>query len=381
MKEPTSLKRIDPLKTAGKQVLELQPFIPGKPIEELKSELGLEEIVKLSTNECPLEVPEGVIRAISEKAKELGRYPDGYCGKLRARLSARWGVPPECFLFGNGAEECLLLISLAFLNPGDVAIYPVPGFDAYAGCTAVAGGEVRRVPLKDFRLDFDAILDAVNERTKIVWVCSPNNPTGTVVSEKEMDRFLDRLPDDIVVVLDEAYHEFVTDPDKADATKYLEKDGRVIGIRTFSKAFSLAGLRVGYIMAHPKIVEVLTKVKMPFNVNALAQAAAVRAMDEEEFVRDFLEMVRRERGFLYSELDKRGLEVVPSEANFLFFGTPVNGNELSAKLRSQGVLVRSGSAFGTPDFIRVTVGTRRQNEIFLSALDTALEASLSDSAG
>ena len=134
-------------------------------------------------------------------------------------------------------------------------------------------------------------------------------------------------------------------------------------------------------MAHPKIVEVLTKVKMPFNVNALAQAAAVRAMDEEEFVRDFLEMVRRERGFLYSELDKRGLEVVPSEANFLFFGTPVNGNELSAKLRSQGVLVRSGSAFGTPDFIRVTVGTRRQNEIFLSALDTALEASLSDSAG
>ena len=374
MNEPTSLKRIDPLKATGKQVLGLRPFIPGKPVEELKSELGLDEIIKLSTNECPLEMPKGVVRAIAENAEELGRYPDAYCGKLRARLSERLGVPPECFLFGNGAEECILLIALAFLNPGDVAIFPVPGFDAYASCTVLAKGEVRRVPLKDFRLDFDAILDATDERTKILWICSPNNPTGTVVSKKDMDRFLDRLPDDKVVVLDEAYHEFVTDPNKADATDYLEKDGRVVGIRTFSKAFSLAGLRVGYIMAHPKIVEVLAKVKPPFNVNTLAQAAAVRAMDEEEFVRDFLEMVRLERGFLQSELEKRGLRVVPSEANFLFVRTPMDGDALFAGLRVKGVLVRSGSAFGTPDFIRVTVGTRRQNERFLSALDASLSA-------
>lgn len=364
--------KIDPKEAAREGVMDLAPYIPGKPIHEVQREYGLTEVIKLASNECPLDPPSHIIQAMLEAGQHLCRYPDGHCQDLRGHLAQRLGLRPECLLFGNGAEECVRMVAQAFVNPGDLALISIPTFDAYETATRLVGGQVIRIPMKDFRIDVDAVLEGVDARTKLIWLGSPNNPTGTLLMEPELDRLLERLPEGKLVVLDEAYREYVARAQAADATKYLHDDGRVIGLRTFSKAFGLAGLRVGYLLAHPSLIDVIVQVKLPFNVSVPAQAAALKALEEEDFLKHHVRMIQNERECLRDELESRGLFVVPSEANFLFVRMPMDGEVLFRRLLPRGIIIRPGTIFGTPRFIRLTVGTREQNEKFLSALDDIL---------
>ena len=365
-------RRIDPARRARDGVLDLNAYVPGKPIAQVKREYGLERVVKLASNECPLAPPEPVVRAIQAHIADLCRYPDGHCSQLRQCVALRDGVPVESLLFGNGAEECIRLIGQAFLEAGDTAVIASPIFDAYDTITRMQGAAVLRVPLRDFHIDLSAIADAVSSRCKIVWLCSPTNPSGTVVRRQEMDRFLERLPDDVLVVLDEAYFEFVTDPRAVHAADYLFADDRVVGIRTFSKAYGLAGLRVGYITAHPEIIRIVSMVKLPFNVNQLAQAAALGSLEANGFVEEHVRMIDEERWFLTTALTRRGMEVIPSQANFLLVKTPLDSDRLFRVLLPKGVIIRPGSIWELPRHIRLSVGTHPENVRFLEAFDEVL---------
>lgn len=365
--------RFDPIAAARKGIKELQAYIPGKPIVEVKEELGLNEVVKLASNECALALPKSVMASIAAEADDLTRYPDGHCRRLRRELSAWLGVEPDCLAFGNGAEECIRLVAQVFIDQGDVAIIPHPIFDAYATATILCGGEVERVPLKNYRIDLEGILNRVNDHTKLVWLCSPANPTGPVISSKEFDAFLAKLPERVVVVLDEAYREFVSEEGSAHTEHYLFKDDRVIGLRTFSKAFGLAGLRIGYVVAHPLITELIAKVKLPFNVNVPAQAAAIALLRETEFVQRHIEQVKQEREQTSVELTELGLNVIPSQTNFLFVELPMNGDRVFQALLKKGFIIRAGSVFGLDNFMRLSLGTREQNHRLVEHLQQILK--------
>lgn len=364
--------RFNPTAAARQGITGLQPYIPGKPIVEVKEELGLYEVVKLASNECALPLPDSIVQNIIDEATDFGRYPDGHCRRLRRELSAWLDVDPNCLAFGNGAEECIRLVAQVFIDQGDVCILPDPIFDAYATATILCGGEVDRVPLKDYCIDLEAILKRVSDRTKLVWLCSPANPTGPVIRKNEFDSFLSRLPERVVVVLDEAYREFVTSEESAHADHYLFKDDRVIGLRTFSKAFGMAGLRVGYVVAHPMIIELISKVKLPFNVNVPAQAAALALLREQEFVQNYIDLVVSERVQTGLDLETLGLKVLPSQANFLFIELPTDGDRVFRELLKKGFIIRPGSVFGLPNFMRVSLGTRVQNQQFVTHLGRIL---------
>lgn len=364
--------RFNPTAAARQGITGLQPYIPGKPIVEVKEELGLDEVVKLASNECALPLPDSIVQNIIDEATDFGRYPDGHCRRLRRELSAWLDVDPNCLAFGNGAEECIRLVAQVFIDQGDVCILPDPIFDAYATATILCGGEVDRVPLKDYCIDLEAILERVSYKTKLVWLCSPANPTGPVIRKNEFDSFLSRLPERVVVVLDEAYREFVTSQESAHADHYLFKDDRVIGLRTFSKAFGMAGLRVGYVVAHPMIIELISKVKLPFNVNVPAQAAALALLREQEFVQNYIDLVVSERVQTGLDLETLGLKVLPSQANFLFIELPTDGDRVFRELLKKGFIIRPGSVFGLPNFMRVSLGTRVQNQQFVTHLGRIL---------
>ena len=370
--------RFDPIGAARQGINELRPYIPGKPLVEVKEELGLDTVVKLASNECALPLPAGVIQSIVDESADLVRYPDGQCRRLRRELSTWLNIDQACLAFGNGAEECIRLVAQVFIDHGDVAILPEPIFDAYETATILCGGTVDKVPLKNYRIDLEAMLDRVNTRTKLIWLCSPANPTGSAIKQTDFESFLSKIPDRIVVVLDEAYREFVTEEDCAHASRYLFKDDRVIGLRTFSKAFGIAGLRIGYIVAHPTVINLITKVKLPFNVNVPAQAAALELLREHDFVQSHIGLVITERKWVSRELEKMGLKVLPSQTNFLFVELPVNGDELFQSLLQKGFIIRPGSAFGLPRFIRLSLGTRTQNLGFIEQLRKILDKLPSD---
>lgn len=367
-------KHIDPLLAARNGVAALKPYIPGKPIVEVREELGLAEVVKLASNECPLPLPEAVIQALAAEAGNLTRYPDGHCRLLKRELAARLDVDPDCLVFSNGAEECIRLVAQTFLNHGDRAIVPSPIFDAYETASILCGAEVVPAPLREFRIDLNRILRRVDRRTKLVWLCSPANPTGPALKHDEFEAFLARLPDHVLVVLDEAYREFVTEEGCAHCERFLFRDDRVIGLRTFSKAFGLAGLRVGYAVAHPALIELIAKVKLPFNVNVLAQALALQLLKDDAFVKRHTRMIIRERAATTRSLKSLGLMVVPSQGNFLFVELPFESDQVFQHLLSRGFIIRPGSVFGLPRFMRLSLGTREQNRRLISLLERLLES-------
>ncbi|MDR7419979.1 MAG: histidinol-phosphate transaminase [Armatimonadota bacterium] len=364
--------RIDARRAARRGVPDLTAFVPEQPASGGPDEHGLDRIARLSLNESPFDLPAGMVQAILEEATALSRYPDATCSRLRTVLSARMGLPPECFVFGNGAEECIRLVAQAFLNEGDRVVIPAHAFDAYQTASRLCGAEVTWAPLRCYHLDLDQALRAVDSTTKMVWLTSPNNPTGTILRRDEFERFLDRVPDGVIVVLDQAYAEFADDAGHVRAEDYLFTDGRVVGLRTFSKAFGLAGVRIGYAIGHPSVIEMLGRVKLPFNVSVVAQSAALCVLREDAFVESHVRAIRAERAFLQEAMTARRLAVVPSHANFVFTELPVDGDALARLLQRAGVLVRSGSAFGLPRAVRVTVGAHEQNLRFLASLDDAL---------
>ncbi len=357
---------------ARPNIHDLAVYKPGKPIEEVQRELGLEEVVKLASNENPLGPSLLALKALEAAVPDVYLYPDGSSYRLKQTLSEYYGgLDPDQILFANGSNELVQQLSLAFLNPGDEVVAPRPSFPRYEPLARMMNARAVEVDLTDFRLDLEALGRAVTERTKLVYICNPNNPTGTIVTKSEVDAFLGGLPADCLAVFDEAYFEYVDDPAYPDGLEYLRNGNRqVVVLRTFSKCFGLAGLRIGYALADPEIIAFLERVREPFNVNALAQAAAEAALRDGAHKQRVVELNRREKQFLYREFDRLGIEYIPSEANFILFNARRDEQEVFQAMLRQGVIIRGG--FGYRTWLRVTVGTREQNEKFIHTLQSVL---------
>ncbi|MBE9536223.1 MAG: histidinol-phosphate transaminase [Proteobacteria bacterium] len=353
-------------------VRELIPYPPGKPIEEVEREYGIADSVKLASNECPIGPSPKGVEAARKALSKLNIYPDGSGYYLKKHLSEKLGMSDENFILGNGSNEIIELIIRTFIKEGDEAVMGDPAFVVYQLITKGAGGKALAVPLLDYTHDLKAMAAAVTERTKIVFVANPNNPTGTIVDRKEMETFFEAVPDDVLMVFDEAYFEYASGSDEyQDAMAYIESRPNVIVLRTFSKAYGLAGLRVGYGIASPGLISMLERVRQPFNVNSPALAAAVAALDDEEHLNRALEVNREGMAWLEGELEKAGFEVVKSFANFILFDARMNAAELYEALLRKGVIVRPMGAYGMEEHIRVTVGLPEENTRFIEALNQA----------
>ncbi len=349
----------------------LAPYQPGKPIGELERELGISDAVKLASNENPLGPSPRAIEAVQRALAGVHRYPDGASFALRSKLVEKLAVAPEQLVFGCGADELLELVAKAFLGPGDEAVFAWPSFAMYPIVTRGMGATPVPVPLDaDLVHDLDAMAAAITERTRVVMVCNPNNPTGTSVGAAAFDRFAARLPDDVVLLIDEAYVDFARRADFPDALGWVARRPGTLAIRTFSKIAGLAGLRVGYAVADRELAGYLERARHPFNVNLLAQVAAVAALDDREHLdrtvrqnTEGLEYLRRELGVL-------GIETWPSEANFVLARPGPGSYE---KLLREGVIVRPLVGFGMPDHVRITVGLPEENERLVKALRRLVE--------
>ncbi len=356
-------------------IADLVPYEPGKPVEEVQRELGLERVVKLASNEGPFAPFPAAQAAIERGAADLNRYPDGGAYRLTLALAERHGVDPGNVALAAGADGVIMYLSVATLDPGDEIVCGWPSFPSYVLDAIKMGATPVTVPLSGHRYDLEALLAAITERTKIVYVANPNNPTGTMVGREAIDAYFERVPDHVLTVLDEAYFEFVEAPDYPDGiAEYLKRDGRrVLCLRTFSKIYGLAGLRVGYGVGPPDVVAAIRKVRNAFDINQTAQDAALASLgDPEELARRrALTAAGRER--LIEICAPRGVEVAtPAVANFIYVDTGRPVARLYDALLREGVIVRPLAPFGAPDAIRVTVGTEEENELFGAAFARVL---------
>ncbi len=362
-----------PTLSVADHIRRLRPYVPGKPIEEVQRELGLTDVIKLASNENPLGPSPRAVAAMQEAASHAALYPEGNAPALREAVSVLVDMPPETLVFGNGSDEVLHLMALSYLAPGDEVVQGDPSFAMYELYTGQMNAVSVKVPLADYTHDLEAMADAITHRTRLVFVANPNNPTGTLVTQAQVDRFLERVPDDVLVVFDEAYHEYVRHPDAPDLLPAV-RDGRNVAVlRTFSKAYGLAGLRVGFGIMRPEIAETLNRVRSPFNVNLLAQTAAAAAALDHEHLRRTLALNDEGRDYLCDAFLKLGLEYIPSEANFVMADTGRDSRAVFDALQRHGVIVRAGAGLGLPTFLRVSVGTMPQNRRFVSALTNVLQ--------
>ncbi|HVL36738.1 MAG TPA: histidinol-phosphate transaminase [Burkholderiales bacterium] len=352
----------------------IAPYQPGKPIGELARELGLKEegIVKLASNENPLGIGPRTRAAIEAALGELSRYPDGNGFELKQALARRHGVDMASLVLGNGSNDVLELVASAFLGPGRAAVLSQHAFAVYPLATQARGARPIVVPARHYAHDLEAMAKAIDDETYVVWVANPNNPTGTLARPDEIEAFLRRVPERVIVVLDEAYNEYLPPDLRSDAVKWLRRHPNLVVTRTFSKAYGLAGLRVGYALAHASVADVMNRVRQPFNVNSVALAAAAAALDDMEFVaRSFAENLS---GLRQLEEGARGLglEFIPSYGNFITVRVG-RAPELYKRLLRRGVIVRPvGGGYGLPEHLRVSVGTAAENERFLAALAASL---------
>jgi histidinol-phosphate aminotransferase len=348
----------------------LVPYEPGKPVEEVQRELGLARCVKLASNEGPFGPFPAALEALVRCAADLNRYPDGGAWRLRSALAERHGVGFDEIAVGAGADGLIDCLCQASLDPGAEMVCGWPSFASYPIDTAKQGAVAVKVPLRDHRYDLEAMLGAITPKTALVFVCLPNNPTGTTNTRAELDAFLDRVPDHVLVVVDQAYFEYIDDPDYPDAIEEYYKAGRRVAVlRTFSKIFGLAGLRVGYMIAAPAVVTAVNKVKRAFDVSAVAQEAALASLDDADEIerRRVLNAASREQ--LTGILEAAGLPPAqPAVANFLFAETGADARPLFEALLAQGVIVRPLHGFGAPAAIRVTCGTAEENAFLAEAL-------------
>ncbi|RLB11118.1 MAG: histidinol-phosphate transaminase [Deltaproteobacteria bacterium] len=352
---------------------QLVPYPPGKPIEELERELGITGSIKLASNENPLGPSPKAMDAIKEKLSTLNRYPDGSGYYLKSSLSQKLGLPLDQIILGNGSNEIIELTIRTFLNPGEEALQPFPTFLVYEKIVRAAGGKMISIPLKNFNIDLDSLKRAIGPHTKVVFIANPNNPTGAALSQKDLMAFLQDIPEHLIVVLDEAYIEFVTDPEVANGLNLLEHHPHLVVLRTFSKLYGLAGLRIGYGFSSKKIIDYMNRVRQPFNVNSLAQTAALAALDDEAFVQRTLELVRDGLKQLATGLKQMGISFMPTHTNFLLIKTPLGGKATYERMLREGVIIRAMDSFGLPDHIRITVGLPEENIRFLKAFQKILE--------
>ena len=344
------------------------PYEAGKPIEMLAAELGLGDLVRLSANENPLGPSPRVVAAVAAEAARVHLYPDGASHAVRDALGRRLGIAPDQIILGNGADELIGHIALAAFDPGDEVVVPQPSFEPYAIGVTLAGARVVPSPLAKYDTDLEDVRRKVTPRTKAVFLCSPHNPTGTIIRREPLLAFLDALGDDPpLIVLDEAYREFADDPEYPDGVSLFVRCPRLIVLRTFSKIAGLAGLRIGYAMGGIDTISRLNRVRAPYNVNRLAQVAALAALEDQAYLERVRRLVVEERAFLSRELARKGYAFPPSQANFLLVEVP-DAAASRARLLKAGILVRDGAAVGFPGHLRIAVGTHEVNERLLAAL-------------
>lgn len=365
------VKKLEEL--ARPQVLGLVPYSPGRPIEEVQRELGFDDVVKLASNENPLGPSPLALQAIREGLQGLHRYPDGGCYNLRETLGRSLGVKPEQLCFGNGSNELLELVTRAFVGPEDEVVMGHPAFIVYRSVCRAVGCQVREVPLKEFAHDLDVMLQAVTPRTKLVFLGNPNNPTGTCVPVNDLYNFVRELPGHVILVVDEAYREYLPQHLQPDLLRYIREGRYLLALRTFSKAYGLAGLRMGYGVGPPEMAEILNRVRQPFNVNALAQRAAVAALNDTNHLEETLRITETGRQNVQSLLKGLGLSCVPSVTNFVLVNVRTEGAAIASALFRKGVIVRSMEGYDLPTFIRVTIGTPEENIRAIEALGAVLE--------
>lgn len=357
---------------AKKGILTVKPYLPGKPIDEVKRELGLQDVYKLASNENPYPPSPKVLKAIAGEVKNLNRYPDGNCFYLRQALAKKFNVDDDQVIFGNGSDEIIVLATRAFTGEGDEVVIAKPTFLIYEIAAKVSGATIRMVPSKDFRYDLKGMREAVTDKTKIIFIANPDNPMGTYLTKNEVEAFLKDLPKDIIVFFDEAYFEFVGKKDYPNTRELLNRYPNIIFTRTFSKAYSLAGLRVGYGIASKGTAEILNRIREPFNVNSLAQVAAVAALSDKAYYGGVIKEIASEKKRLYKNLKKLGLSFIESETNFVLINVKADSLAVSQKLLRKGMIVREMGFWGLDQFIRVTIGTPKENAMFIKILKETL---------
>ena len=353
---------------------DIKPYQPGKPLEELERQYGITGSIKLASNENPLGPSPRAIAAIQSALTTLHRYPDASGHVLVHKIADRRGVPAEHIVLGNGSDDIIALLTQAFLHSGDEALIPSPSFLMYEIAVRSSGARPVLVPLDDhFQIDLARMAQSVGPSTRMVFLCNPNNPTGTLFDQSAFDAFADRLPVDIIVVVDEAYREFVRDPAAADCSDLIKHRRPVVSLRTFSKAYGLAGLRIGYGVMPAEMAELLNRIRQPFNVNALAQAGALAALDDAEFMRQTVATVHAGLDWLYDQLNRLGVKTFPTQSNFFLIDVERDAGDVYEQMLRRGVIVRSMAAYGYPRYIRINAGRPDENQRFVEALKQVLE--------
>jgi histidinol-phosphate aminotransferase len=350
----------------------IAPYVTGKPLEDLKREFGISDSIKLASNENPLGPSPKAAKAMQQAIAHLHRYPDGAGHDLIQALAAKLNVKPGNLIIGNGSDEIIGMLTRTLLQPGDEAIIPHPSFLMYEILVRSAGARPISVELKNFRIDLEAILKRISSATRMVFICNPNNPTGSIVRAHDFAPFIQSLPPAIVVVVDEAYIEFARDPECLSGLDYLNRERILVTLRTFSKAYGLAGLRVGYGIMPEPMTALLHRIRLPFNVSSLAQIAARAALEDDEFLKQSVQLVHSGLDYLYEALGALDVKCFPTETNFFLIDVGRDAQGVFEALLRQGVIVRPMTAYGYPRFIRITVGLAEENERFVRTLKEIL---------
>lgn len=361
------------LELAAPGIDTIKPYLPGKPISELERELGIAHSIKLASNENPLGVSEKVIEAIANSTPELSRYPDGGAFQLRQRLAEKHAVDPACITLGNGSNDVLDMVARVFLSPGVESLFSQYAFAVYPLSSQAVGAKLVITPAKAYDHDLDRMLQMITPRTRVIWIANPNNPTGTWLTKDALLSFLDQLPTHVMVVLDEAYIEYVQHSDYPDGSVWLERFPNLIVTRTFSKVYGLASLRIGYGLSNPAVADLLNRVRQPFNVNTLAQSAALAALDDQAFIQRSIAlnnkgMKQYRRGF-----ESMGLDYIPSVANFITVEVGEDASRVDQALLSEGCITRGIANYGLPNHLRISIGLEEENDRLLTTLKKVLK--------
>lgn len=337
-------------------------YKPAKSINDIKKEMGLDNIIRLAANENTMGCSPLVHKAVRDYVNNIFLYPDGSCEELRIKLSNYYNIKPDQLVIGSGSFELLTLTAQIFLNSGDESLIPEPSFGWYKTITLAMGGRVVSVPLKNHTIDLDGIKDRLSNKSKIIWLCNPNNPTGTIILKKQLEDFLKELPANVITVMDEAYFEYADHTDYPDTVKLLDSFPNLIILRTFSKVYGLASLRVGYGIAHPDIIELFNRVRLPLNVNGIAQTAALAGLEDQEFKKRVLDNNRKGKEFFSRFFEGLNLSYIPSQTNFIMVNIKKDSIAVAEKILQQGISIRPGVEFGMPTWLRISIGRPEENE-------------------
>lgn len=349
-------------------------YVPGKPIDDVKRELGLGKVIKLASNENPLGFSPRVKEAVAKALEEANLYPDGNSTLLKEAIAKKYGILPDMVLPTNGSDEMLDLIAKTFIEKGDEVVMADITFPRYFATSQMMGAVIRKVPLLNLAYDIEGFKKAVNANTKIVWLCNPNNPTGTIFSEQKLVELLEAIPASTLVVYDEAYSEFASHPDyPKNSLKLLEKYKNILLLKTLSKAYGLAGLRLGYTIGDPELLSAINKIRNPFNVTLITQAAAIAAINDEEFLSRVIANNDEGKKYIYEEFDKMGLEYSKTEANHIIFNVKKDSGMVFNELLKRGVIIRPAAGFNPNTWLRVSIGTMEENREFIKELKEVLK--------